>query len=259
MLTEKIMSKLSPKKQEKFSRGLRIFNIIKNTICWVSIAVLVFTVLSFLIVRINGGTPSIFGYTIHRVQSGSMEPALMVGDIILNKDVDDVTTLKLGDIITFQGGDQYGNNHITHRIVQEPRMGKDGVYYLITKGDANDVEDDEIDETMVESVFVQKVEFLERFYTFFLSPWGLIIFIVLLVIIFFDEAVSVVRIISGNYPDEEEEDISDIIERIKREDTQNKAFAQEKSEEPDDSNKVNEKKNDKSLRDNDEEEENISE
>ncbi len=241
MLTKKIMNKLPEEKQEKFSKGLRVFNIIKNTMCWILIAVLAFTVLSFLIVRINGGTPSIFGYTIQRVASGSMEPAFKVGDIILNKDVDDVTTLKVGDIITFQGGKEYDYNNVTHRVIVAPRKGTDGVYYLITKGDANDVEDYEIDETMVKSVFVQKVDILEKFYTFFLSPWGLIVFIALLLIIFFDEAVNVVRIISGNYPDEEEENIEDIIERIMRENAQNKSEQQQENNKLEDNKKGNRK------------------
>ena len=54
-------------------------------------------------------------------------------------------------------------------------------------------------------------------YEIFLSPWGLIIFIALLLLVFFDELINVVRIATGN-DIEEEESVDEIIERIQRED-----------------------------------------
>ena len=61
---------------------------------------------------------------------------------------------------------------------------------------------------------------LKYLFDFFLSPWGLIIFIGALLFIFFDELLNIVRIVSGNYPDEEEESIAEIMERIQREDAE---------------------------------------
>ena len=57
-------------------------------------------------------------------------------------------------------------------------------------------------------------------FDFFLSPWGLIIFIGALLIIFIDELINLVRIASHNYPDEQEESINEIMERIQREDAE---------------------------------------
>jgi hypothetical protein len=51
-------------------------------------------------------------------------------------------------------------------------------------------------------------------------------------LVFFDELLNVIRIISGNFPDEDEEDINDIIERIQREDRE-KEIAAKKSEDGD--------------------------
>ena len=69
-------------------------------------------------------------------------------------------------------------------------------------------------------------------YEIFLSPWGLLIFIGLLLFVFFDELLNIVRIVTGNYKDEDEEDINDIIARIQREDRE-KALAEKKSEDGD--------------------------
>lgn len=68
-------------------------------------------------------------YGSYLVQSGSMEPAIMTGDIII---VACRPAYGLRDVITFRGSD---GRIITHRIVEK----KDGTF--ATKGDANRVED----------------------------------------------------------------------------------------------------------------------
>lgn len=215
-LKQKIYNKLPEKSRDKIVKAYHVARTIKNVLCWTLIAVLAVMVVIFLTMRINGETPSIFGYTLHRVQTGSMEPTLHVGDVLLNKNVDDSSTLEVGDIITFQGGAFFDNRHVTHRIIVKPQT-EDGVLKLQTMGDANDVADPVIEASAVESVFVTKIEFLNVIYNFFLSPWGLIIFILLIVFVFFDEVLNIGKIVSGNYDEEDEEDIGQIIERIQRE------------------------------------------
>ena len=225
----KLKFKIIEENQDKINKMFNIARIVKNTVCWILIAVLALTMLAFLITKINGGTPSVFGYTIQRVSSGSMEPELMVGDAILSKDVGDVNSIKAGDIITFQGGAQFDYNRVTHRVISAPHM-VDGELVLQTQGDANALADEEITADAVLSKFITKIEILSGLYNLFLSPWGLIIFIALLLIVFFEEVVNIVRILTGNYPDEDEENISDIIERIKREDAENKASENKKKD-----------------------------
>jgi len=60
------------------------------------------------------------------ILSGSMEPALSPGDVVI---VSDSVSVQVGDVITFDGGDTVP---ITHRIIGV----EDGQY--ITKGDANE-------------------------------------------------------------------------------------------------------------------------
>lgn len=72
--------------------------------------------------------PTVFGYSVAVVASGSMEPALAVDDMIFNRAQDDYA---VGDIITFAKG----TSLTTHRIVA---VTDDGYR---TQGDANNTVD----------------------------------------------------------------------------------------------------------------------
>lgn len=74
-------------------------------------------------------------YKLFVVQSGSMEPSIKVGDlIIINKQ--DGYRYKKDDVVTFRDAT---NRTVTHRIIEiEKRAGKD---FYSTKGDANRTED----------------------------------------------------------------------------------------------------------------------
>ena len=243
----KLKHNKSEKKQEKTNKIFNVARIVKNTACWMLIGVLAVAMLVFLITKINGGTPSVLGYTIQRVSSGSMEPELVVGDAILSKEVGDVNSLREGDIITFQGGAEYDYNRVTHRVIRAPHI-VDGKLILQTKGDANEVADAEITEEDVLSKFIMKIDVLSGLYNLFLSPWGLIIFVGLLLFIFFDEVVNIVRILTGNYPDEDEENIADIIERIKREEAEKEDAEHKKKDKKQSKKKKDNSKKDKKLK-----------
>lgn len=75
--------------------------------------------------------PQIFGYAQFVVLSGSMDPTLKVGDIIV---VHEEQAYEEQDIITFRTE----TAPTTHRIVETKDTG------FITKGDANNVEDEGI-------------------------------------------------------------------------------------------------------------------
>ena len=221
-IKQKIYNKLPEGKRDKIVKVYHVLRTIKNVFCWVLIAVLTVTVIALFVVRTRGETPSVFGYTFQRVQTGSMVPELEVGDVILGKNIDDVSSLEVGDIITFKGNSTFNYNHVTHRIVEKPHLNDKNELVLRTKGDANEVSDPEISADSVESIMVRKLGFLKALYTFFLSPWGLLVFIFLIVLVFFDEILNIGRVITGNYDDEEKVDIGEIIERVQREEEQKK-------------------------------------
>ena len=73
------------------------------------------------------------GYREMTVMSGSMEPTLDVGDVVLERHASP-TDVRIGDIVTFRDPDD-DSVLITHRI-RSIRI-HDGVADVITKGDAN--------------------------------------------------------------------------------------------------------------------------
>ena len=207
------------KKQEETQQSLsrRILHIVKKLLLGLLIVVFAIALISFVVVRIHGGTPEVFGYSVQRVVSGSMVPTLQVGDIILSKHVTEPSEIDVDDIVTFQGDSEFEYNKVTHRVIAPPMINIDGDYVLTTKGDANERADHEISFSTVESKLITKIVFLNKFYEFFMSPWGLIIFIAALLIIFFDELLTVVKVLTGNYVEEEDENVGEIMERLKRE------------------------------------------
>jgi signal peptidase len=76
------------------------------------------------------------------VQSGSMEPAIGAGDLIVVDSVDPAS-VDVGDVITYTGGTLASGEggRITHRVV-EVRQTDDGRRF-VTKGDANENRDPE--------------------------------------------------------------------------------------------------------------------
>ena len=220
-LKSNIKNKLGEKKTEKLKKALKVARVVKNVICWTLVVVLVFAVITFLLARVSGGTPAVFGYSIHRIETGSMEPALHVGDVILSKEVSKPDEIKEGDIITFTNSARFGNRVVTHRVLVAPYEDAQGDTVLVTKGDANEIDDGEMNFKGVRSKMLQKIGFLKKLYDFFFSPWGLIIFIGLLILIFFDEVMNLIRLATGKYDDQpKEESIGEIIERIQREDAE---------------------------------------
>lgn len=83
--------------------------------------------------KLNNETPSLFGYQIYTVETGSMVPTLSIGTNILVRQLRDGDVLKVGDIVTYTRG----NSAVTHRIV-ELVAGDDGVTRYQTKGDNPD-------------------------------------------------------------------------------------------------------------------------
>jgi len=101
----------------------------KRTIKITLLCVFTVFVVAFLVLNM----PSNFGGSTRYepVLSGSMEPAIPVGGLVLIKPVD-INSLKVGDVICYHFSDE---KLITHRIVEITSNG------YITKGDANEEKD----------------------------------------------------------------------------------------------------------------------
>lgn len=114
---------------------------------------------------------SLFGFRIYRVISGSMQPALQIGDVIIVKKS---TNYAERDIITYSNG----LTTITHRIIA---INNDEV---ITKGDANEVDDKPINKEQIIGKFFFRISNFSLFSIILSKNVIYLIMIFLLVLIF---------------------------------------------------------------------------
>ena len=129
------------------------------------------------------------------VRSGSMEPTINVGDIVVVSTVVGFDDIKVGDVITFRySGDSDPNRFITHRVIDvvEGEFEKS----FKTKGDANEDEDLRM---VSSSEFVGKtvmvIPFVGYFTDFARSTAGYVLFILIpAVLIISFEVVRIFRI-----------------------------------------------------------------
>ena len=109
---------------------------------------------------------SLFGFRIYQVGSGSMEPFLKVNDKIIIKESDNY---ELNDVVTYQKGNEY----ITHRIISINNN------EIITKGDANNTQDDPITKDKIVGKLLYKFHIFDFLSYMLTKPFTwIIIFIV---------------------------------------------------------------------------------
>lgn len=120
---------------------------------------LIVTLFGVYAAKSRGETPAIFGtYQLYSVESGSMEPTLSVGAVIVCKKTrqTESESLKEGQIVTFR---TFSGAVVTHRII-EAAQDESGIYYR-TKGDnpVNSPDEERLTPDRVIGVFVVKIPF----------------------------------------------------------------------------------------------------
>ncbi len=185
------------------SKVKKIFNVLGTVLLVLLIAVVVV----MFDARISGEAPNVFGYQIFRVSSGSMEPELLIGDVILVKQVEP-QDVEMGDTVTYKGEEgDLADKFITHKVISTPEY-IDGEYVFRTQGIANGTIADPLwDEDQLLGVMVCKVPFINSIYNFFLKPYGLITFVLIIVVLFGYELISL--IVSYNSLDEGDDNDED--------------------------------------------------
>ncbi|WP_040208565.1 signal peptidase I SipW [Neobacillus jeddahensis] len=114
----------------------KVWKVTSNVITGILFLLLIFMIFVVVSSKASGGEPNFLGYQLKTVLSGSMEPTFMTGSIIAVKPVENPTSLKKDDIITFREAE---NKLITHRIVEVNKNGDQTMY--VTKGDNNENKD----------------------------------------------------------------------------------------------------------------------
>ena len=118
----------------------KVLKVIVNIAAWIIVFLALFVTILVFSSSTNSGVPNLLGYIPLTVESDSMSPTFKVGDLIISKQIDDITALNQGDVITFWtiiDGQKVKN---THRIVEISE--RDGIRSFVTRGDNNPVDDE---------------------------------------------------------------------------------------------------------------------
>ena len=110
----------------------KLWSIVSSLVGSIFIITVCLTAFVVLSSRLSGGEPTLLGYQVKVVLSGSMEPTFRTGSIISIKLEDNRSSYKTDDIITFHMEEKL----ITHRIIDVKQENGQAVYK--TKGDHND-------------------------------------------------------------------------------------------------------------------------
>ena len=126
-----------------------IFKKIVNVIAYIALIILIIYALNIVYFRVikKEKLPRVFNYYVFKVITGSMEDTISIGDTIVVKKTKNV---KVNDIVIYEKDGIF----ITHRIVKI-----DG-NSIITKGDANNTEDDPITKNQILGKYIKKAKVL---------------------------------------------------------------------------------------------------
>ena len=181
----------------------KVFNIFTTIL----LIVLIVLVVMMFIMRASGNSLSVFGVRFYRVASYSMEPTLKKDDVIIVSKTP-ADEIKKGDIITYRAYEgELAGQPITHRVVEQPEQ-RSGTWFIRTQGDAEGAPlDPEITDGQLIGRYVMTIPLLGKFYSFFLTPYGLITIIVVILALFGYEMISL--IVCYKAIDKIEDDFSD--------------------------------------------------
>ena len=125
--------------KEKSTVSHKFLTVIGIILCIILIPILVINVT--LIIKSYTNTeevPKIGGYAPLIVLTGSMEPDIMSGDLIIVKQIDG-KDIREDDVIAFFDPDGNGTSILTHKVIEV--FEEEGTLYFRTKGIANDAAD----------------------------------------------------------------------------------------------------------------------
>lgn len=166
------------------NKGRKIANIIINAVLVVAIILAALCTYVSFVSASGNGVPNILGTAFFSVQTDSMYPTLLPGDLVVAKTVKDPSTLRKGDIITYWtviNGERVLNTHTIHEIYD----GGDRCIFR-TKGDNNTTVDPiTVHESEVVGQYVFRIPSLGKVFDYLQTSTGFLLIIVLPVFLFF--------------------------------------------------------------------------
>ena len=147
----------------KLTKTFKAIKIVASAVWWCVLAIVVALLVNVIGAKMSGKVPSVFGYSVLNIVSGSMEDEIPSGSYILIKKTD-AGEIEKGDVICFYSTDPkiYGLPN-THRVVEEPIVTENGIE-LVTKGDANPINDKQTAKgDRIVGVYVKRLDGLTAF------------------------------------------------------------------------------------------------
>lgn len=174
-------------------RKKRMGSVLRITLLVLAALVIGTNVYTINAARLAGNqVPMPFGVGAAVVLSGSMEPALSAGDLLI---VAGREAYEVGDVVVFQDGSMA----VTHRIIA---VGEDEV---ITRGDANNTEDDPISPSQIKGEVVLAIPLVGYVVRAIKTPLGTLAILALAILL-----------LERSFHAEKQRDVCEL-ERIKQE------------------------------------------
>ena len=127
--------------------------------------------------------PELFGWSRAVILSGSMEPSMSIGDLVI---VHREKEYRVGDIVVFDSG----GLSVTHRILEKAQEG------FVTKGDANNVPDKELlSENHIIGRVAVVIPMVGKAVLFLKNPAGMML--IMMLAIWLIGGADVVRMVKG--------------------------------------------------------------
>lgn len=165
----------------------RFFSILISTLFWLAVAGAMAVLLFSMSKRVTGSIP----FSTYVVQSGSMEPAIGVGDLLI---ITPQSEYHPREVITFK---DYQNRVVTHRILELSESGATNSMSYKTKGDANQEPDAAlVTQEQVIGKVIQVIPSIGLLISFARSTPGIILLLVIpTLLIVADETLQIVGVV----------------------------------------------------------------
>ena len=171
-------------------------------------------ILCLVVFTKQGEVPSIGGYTVFRITTGSMKPSYDTDTLILVKKTDP-SEIQVGNVISFYSSDPALDGAVnTHRVTKIEQDGTEWKY--TTKGDANNVPDQYgtdskalIGKVVASSLILGKLARLVSNPLIFIP-----VILIPLAVILISNVISTVRLAGKIARDEEEAAVREVIRQI---------------------------------------------
>ncbi|MBE6161029.1 MAG: signal peptidase I [Firmicutes bacterium] len=168
-----------------FQKIRQILKMIITVISWTLFVILVLIIAFLVYYLVSANIYAAKGekyepkFSLYTIVSPSMEPQIKVYDVVLNIRVDDKSTIKKGDVITFISTSNISNGMtVTHRV-DNVIKGENGVEF-VTKGDNNLTQDtDTAKDYNVLGKVVLRIPQLGRLQFFIASSGGWLIVVLI--------------------------------------------------------------------------------